>query len=615
MKYWALLSIVLMVLLVGCIEEPIVDVWVDCPGGGSAETLEDCPEPTATPTLTLDQNLPPQEAIDACNDKTIDDACQFESQGVILSGVCDDKPGIFACAPGREDNQNQTPNGEPNVNGDEPNVNTAEFESCISNTEDAPECKDCCDCLDDADGNIRTACRDSCATNDFSENSDFITVSIPSTLGSDGDYSECVDTGSSTACKSCCEGSMELQCGDYRHCRTACNNEYGDSLGPDSSGGSNEPQYNVEQALSDRAQETTIAFSALAYLTGDLCADSFLPPGKVADFSGFQYLRDNDPDEMGHNTDFVTISGNNVLYILNDAQLQMLETGVKDQTDLLNEFAYYRFPLMDAFRRQYSGDIPVGTSGLSKTAVVEYSAALFRKDGEISLRRAELFGEIIRSLDADQKKYLDAMVGQGMLSWPDIQDSDIGGQVSGNLRGYGSELFAWYGGSIEADSYFNPERNAMYFGAFYMKDAPAVGVAGYTISSTLTGNSGDAVFTILDDSQGELISELVVTQKPALYAVVDARKAIATELRKLLTQETIDEETVLSLAEDYGRLDGEISYYYAMNFAEVGKSLTDSQMTELIELRNLDEFPCSGAYLYSDKITMPEIENTDFLFE
>ncbi|MEI6840859.1 MAG: hypothetical protein WCK53_06310, partial [Methanomicrobiales archaeon] len=62
--------------------------------------------------------------------------------------------------------------------------------------------------------------------------------------------------------------------------------------------------YTMEQTLSDQAQEATIAFDALAFLTGQACSDTFLPPGKVADYAGFQYLRDNDATQMGHNTDF-----------------------------------------------------------------------------------------------------------------------------------------------------------------------------------------------------------------------------------------------------------------------------------------------------------------------
>ena len=78
--------------------------------------------------------------------------------------------------------------------------------------------------------------------------------------------------------------------------------------------------YSMERTLSDGAQRNTIAFSALDFLTGDLCADSFLPLGKVADFFGFQYLRDNTPDGMGHNTYFVTRSDNGVISILTDSQ-------------------------------------------------------------------------------------------------------------------------------------------------------------------------------------------------------------------------------------------------------------------------------------------------------
>jgi hypothetical protein len=53
-------------------------------------------------------------------------------------------------------------------------------------------------------------------------------------------------------------------------------------------------------------------------MTGNLGAQSFFPPGKVADYWGFQYLRDNDADNMGHNTDFLTRVSCNMLYILND---------------------------------------------------------------------------------------------------------------------------------------------------------------------------------------------------------------------------------------------------------------------------------------------------------
>ena len=47
-------------------------------------------------------------------------------------------------------------------------------------------------------------------------------------------------------------------------------------------------QYTLAQAASDQAQLSTIAFSGLAFITGNAGADTFMPPGKVADFFGFQ---------------------------------------------------------------------------------------------------------------------------------------------------------------------------------------------------------------------------------------------------------------------------------------------------------------------------------------
>jgi len=82
-----------------------------------------------------------------------------------------------------------------------------------------------------------------------------------------------------------------------------------------------------------------------------------------------------------------------------------------------------------------------------------------------------------------------------------------------------------------------------------------------------------------------------------------------------MKEESVDKDKVLALAKRYGELDGEISYWYAMRFAEVGKTLAADQKKSLLKLRNLDsKYTCKGAYLYSQPIAMPDIRNTDFLF-
>jgi hypothetical protein len=92
--------------------------------------------------------------------------------------------------------------------------------------------------------------------------------------------------------------------------------------------------YSLEQAMSDNAQLSTIAFSGLAFITGYAGADSFFPPGKVADFFGFQYMRDVDTAGYGHNTLFLSRVANNVLYILNDAQKAKLVALAKEQASI-----------------------------------------------------------------------------------------------------------------------------------------------------------------------------------------------------------------------------------------------------------------------------------------
>lgn len=407
--------------------------------------------------------------------------------------------------------------------------------------------------------------------------------------------------------------------------------------------------YDMAQTLSDNAQRMTLAFDGLALITGNLDAQSFFPPGKIADYTGFQYLRDNDPDNMGHNTDFLTRVAHNVIHVLTDAQIAQLKSLAAAQADQFNLYGYKRFPLMQAFRRLIDGDLPSGATGLNADAVKKASRELYLIDGQIAFDRALLYANIYASMNATQKAYLDSMKGKGFNSWPNITQAQVAAKLSGLPQGamvavmtYASDLFSWYAGSSDADVYFCPERHGTYYGGFYIKDAPAVGHAGYSISEQLTATAGSA---LVDSSQGyvtttqaNLMSSLVATQKNNLYAgttnIVQLRTQIATLLRGLLaTTANADsvKAAVLALSATYGELDGENNYAYATIFAAVNRSLTPAQRTKLATLRHailsgqyadgtaFDYTVATMPYLYSEPIKdttvlLPYISNTDWLF-
>ncbi len=382
------------------------------------------------------------------------------------------------------------------------------------------------------------------------------------------------------------------------------------------------PAYNIEQAVSDKAQGMTISYDALAFMTGDLGSDSFFPPGKVADFWGFQYLRDNDPSHMGHAGDFLTSAAMNTLNNLTSDQRSQLVALAESQVDDINEYGYKRFVLMDAFRRLAEGDLPAGTTGLDKEAVKSYSAELYQLDGQISFERAQLMGQILTSLSAEQRAYFDAMVGKGMLEWNDVQEpEDIRGldrDTKVAVMTYAADLYSWYAGSIEADVYFCPERHGTYFGSFYLKDIKAMSDPTYSIPTNLTGDLGEIMLSKLTPDQAALITGLVDIQKPSLQGLVDAREQISIELRKFKDGNAADQATVMNLMAQYGAYDGEIIYNMAINFAAVKNSLTAEQQAELDALRTEllgDVSHPNGAYLYSQAISMPEIPNSDFLFK
>ena len=378
-------------------------------------------------------------------------------------------------------------------------------------------------------------------------------------------------------------------------------------------------QYSIEQAVSDRAQLTTIAFDGLAFLTGDFGCNTFLPPGKVADFCGFQYMRDVDTNQLGHNTSFVPRAANNMLYVLTEQQKAQLIALALEQEKMLTAFVEKRFPLIKGFCRQLEGDIPKSSTGLNREAVMQYTAQIYEIDGQLSYRRAEVLGGIVRSLTDKQKSSLTKMVFNNSATWPELDDQVDKNSLSHTahvaVMTYASEMFSWYAGNVEADVYFCPERHATYFGSFYMKDIPAMGNANYSISTSLTGDSGEAFIAALSEAQRKLVTGLVEQQRADLTEIVKTRRAIATELRKFMKDPSVAKDKVMALSRKYGELDGEISYFYAMAFSQVAKTLTPDQKKTLLRLRNLDaRFTCKGAYLYSRAIAMPEVPNTDFLF-
>lgn len=379
--------------------------------------------------------------------------------------------------------------------------------------------------------------------------------------------------------------------------------------------------YTMQQTLSDDAQLSTIAFDALGFLTGSLGADSFFPPGKVADFWGFQALRDNDPSDMGHNTDFLTAAALNMLSVLTADQRAALRQLAASQVSEINQYGYDRFVLMTAFRRQLAGDYPAGTTGLSRSAVQEFSAELYQLDGKISLERAAVMGPMLASLTASQRATLDAMVGKGMTSWPkateppDLKGLDRDTKVA--VMTYAGDLFSWYAGDIEADVYFCPERQGTYFGSFYLKDAPAVGNPGYSIGTNITGDMGKALLAALTPAQAALITGLVDQQRSALNDIVDVRRQVSMQLRRYRTGGEADASATQALMGRYGSDDGALSYAYATAFAKVNGTLNEAQRARLQELRSqtVGTFTPASAYLYASPIAVPTVRSTDFLFE
>lgn len=380
-------------------------------------------------------------------------------------------------------------------------------------------------------------------------------------------------------------------------------------------------KYSIEQAISDRAQLTTIAFSGLAFITGDFGAYTFIPPGKVCDYFGFQYMRDIDAAEKGHNPLFVDRVVGNVLYILNDSQKQLFQNLAEEQVPQLKALAELRLPLIKSFQLTLDNAIPENSNGLDKQVVINYVGDIFELDAKLSIRRAEVLAEVANSLSDEQKEYLGSMKFGDYDTWSDKNelahlDKNKSKLYNVAYMTYASEFFSWYAGSVEADVYICPERQGTYFGGFYMKDIPAMSKKDYDISTSITGDSGETFLNdVLNEKQRGNITELLINQRTLLQEVVSVRREISTELRKLLNGVQPEQDKLLTLGSRYGEIDGELSYYYTVAFSKINESLSSEQRSALVELRNLEDYQSAPYYLYSDPVNEePQLTGVNAFF-
>ena len=359
-------------------------------------------------------------------------------------------------------------------------------------------------------------------------------------------------------------------------------------------------------------------YDAVTWYTGNLCGDSFLPGGKIADFFGFQYLRDLAPNQTGHSTVFVTYCSKAFLSILNPTQTAILTAYAQNYStyqNLTTQYVMSRFPIYKALRSLLNGDLPSGKSGLNKDALLNYSQYLYKVDANVTLMKAAAFAQIINSLDSSQRKILDGYVSGGFNSWPVNKTN-----CDSNMMGLASEMFAWYAGNSTSDIYFAPERINDYFGAFYFKDGPGYGTKNYSVSTHITGAEGDNFYSYLNSTEQGWYDVIMPDQISYQTKIVDVRSKISTELRKALANQSINQTLILELESQYGAYDGYLTYLYATVLSSIRPKLNSTVIEKLHQIpavASLAGYLCattSGMAFYNDGFApAPTSIESDFL--
>ena len=129
------------------------------------------------------------------------------------------------------------------------------------------------------------------------------------------------------------------------------------------------------------------------------------------------------PADGGHNTAFLTHIALNMLAVLTADQRARLVAAAQAQRDDVRAFAEKRLPLIKAFRQNLVGELPPGTTGLDRTAVMRHSAELYALDGRIAWQRAQTMAEVLRSLSDTQRAQLVRLKFGDSRTWPEAADA------------------------------------------------------------------------------------------------------------------------------------------------------------------------------------------------
>ena len=117
-----------------------------------------------------------------------------------------------------------------------------------------------------------------------------------------------------------------------------------------------------------------------------------------------------------------------------------------------------------------------------------------------------------------------------------------------------------------------------------------------------------------------MINDLVTNQNSSLNSLIEARRNISRIFRNILSgaQSASDPNVVyqvFSLEQYYGTLDGSVSYLYGTAFAQVYKSLSQTQITQMKALLPaIVGYPCQQtpgfAYMFQWPYASPYYDNT-----
>lgn len=347
-------------------------------------------------------------------------------------------------------------------------------------------------------------------------------------------------------------------------------------------------------SVDENKLKDAVASRTLTWLTGSSSNNDYISVGRLANFFGFVALRVS----SGHSLSRSAVA-KETLHVLNRDQQAKLIALVDEQKNAFKAVQSARFEMNRALEGLLV-DEPMRYAEFLKLGEV-YGTA----EADLGRVIGQALGEVATSLSSAQteelleirQRYISGQPKEGKIKGikTNLSKSD-----KKELINIAARLLSWKTGNETDNDFEVVGKPSQHFGFVSLRIESNHGVKRGEIAKLVMAN--------LSLDQQEVLEDAAVANVQIFESFMDSRKKLMRQLELALSGQEINRDAVQKLGKEMGRAEAEMTWLQAMAMLDVRNSMTEAQLTGLLEMRKKytgngdmlpDDLYSRGRQLYS----------------